>query len=63
MIIDGTEDKGGDFTPDVVDHNKEADRFDILNHLLPTNKRDKKIEMITSASAVLLMCRKCISRL
>ncbi len=44
LIIGGAEDNGSDFIPDMVDHNKEADRFDILNHLLPTNKRDKKLK-------------------
>lgn len=52
LIIGGAEDKGLDQTPDMVEHNKEANRFEILKTLLPDNKRDKKIEVVTSASAV-----------
>ncbi|WP_028388302.1 cyanophycinase [Legionella fairfieldensis] len=48
LIIGGAEDKVNQ-TPDIIDHMREFNRYEILSELLP-NSPQKKIEMITTGS-------------
>lgn len=50
LIIGGAEDKVGQ-PPDIMEQKKEFSRYEILNELLPSSRR-KKIEIITTGSAV-----------
>src|ERR1044072_1797979 len=52
LIIGGAEDKGGDETPEMQKENKEAGHLEILRELLPKNKHQPCIEVITTASEV-----------
>jgi cyanophycinase len=51
LLIGGAEDKGEGKT-DMEKQNKEFEKFEILNDLLPGNDSKKKIEIITTASSM-----------
>ncbi len=52
LIIGGAEDKGDDDSPGMANYNHQSSRLEILQTLLPENKRHKKIEVVTTASQV-----------
>ncbi|HYF30490.1 MAG TPA: cyanophycinase [Chitinophagaceae bacterium] len=52
LIIGGGEDKGDNNGPDIQRKNKEFENFEILKELLRVNHGKRRIEMITTASAV-----------
>jgi cyanophycinase len=62
FIIGGAEDKAGEDSPDMLRYNKEAEHFEVLKKLLPENRCDMVIEVITSASEMPGEVRKTYSK-
>lgn len=52
LIIGGSEDRGGKDKPDMAGKNKQFEHFEILKQLVPKGSGKKRIEIITTASAV-----------